>query len=492
MDELVRKIYQTIRRERLFAPRTVVALGVSGGADSVALLRALHELADPLALRLTVAHFNHGWRGAESDADEAFVAGLAARLGLPFRAGRAAAVAGANREAEARQARYDFLFSAAADAARETPPGGGEPSPAAVAVAHHADDQAETLLINLLRGAGPDGLSGMAAAGPGPGKPAPGRPALRLVRPLLEITRAELRDYLGRLGQDFREDSSNQDPNFLRNRIRHELLPLLATFNPAIARTLGRTAEVMREEAEALSAFAKEWRDGRGRGGARLDLRGYPDLPAGLRRRVLREALRRLDPGLARIARDHVAALDRLALSPDHGRLDLPGITAVKTYDDLSLTAAEAGPAVVGRSESSGEELPLARPGGLTWAGPRGPVVIRAELTDDATVSDPFAAALLDPAAIRGPLHVRSRRPGDRYAPAGMSGRRRLKDVFNELRVPPADRDRWPLVEDEGKIVWVPGMRSAKKPDPGSGQKVIKITITPALMPRGDAREEKI
>lgn len=207
-------------------------VAVSGGADSVALLRALVEVGTG---HLTVAHFDHGLRGAESDADAAFVRELADRLGLPFRLGRGELTADApGLEAAARRQRYDWLAGVAAEV------GAGW-----VSTGHTADDQAETVLHRLIRGTGLHGLRGME-----PGKPLP--------RPLLAHTRADLLAYLVSLHQPYRDDSSNADPRFTRNRIRHELLPLLRTFNPDVARALNRLAEQAAEAQEVIAERAAD------------------------------------------------------------------------------------------------------------------------------------------------------------------------------------------------------------------------------------------
>jgi tRNA(Ile)-lysidine synthase len=201
-------------------------VAVSGGADSVALLRILAGWAQPLV----IAHLNHRLRGDDSDADEAFVGALAESLGLACRSiaidvAEAARQRGDNLEETARQRRYEFLASVASETAA-----------AWVATGHTADDQAETVLHRLVRGAGIQGLRGIA-------RDRELRPGLRLIRPLLAVTRADVVTYLREIGQPWREDLSNRDPAFTRNRIRHELLPLLRTFNPAIVDVLGRLAE---------------------------------------------------------------------------------------------------------------------------------------------------------------------------------------------------------------------------------------------------------
>ncbi len=233
MSRVVAEVEAFLERH---APAGGAVVAVSGGADSVALLRAM---LDAGATGVTVAHFNHRLRGAESDADEAFVRGLAATLGVPFRLGSAdvTAVADAGREnleAAARRLRYGWL----ADVARETEAGW-------VATGHTADDQAETVLHRIIRGTGLQGLRGIAAArelGVG----------VWLYRPLLAVTRADVLDYLRELGQPFREDATNADLGLTRNRIRHELLPLLKSFNPEVVAALGRLAG----QAEEASGFA--------------------------------------------------------------------------------------------------------------------------------------------------------------------------------------------------------------------------------------------
>ncbi|MBX9581350.1 MAG: tRNA lysidine(34) synthetase TilS [Gemmataceae bacterium] len=217
-------------------------VAVSGGADSVALLRAFHQ---PGGRPLTVAHFDHGLRGAESDADAAFVAELAARLGLPFRFGRGDLRADEpGLEAAARRQRYDWLAGVVAEAGASW-----------VATGHTADDQAETVLHRLLRGTGLHGLRGMEACR----RRVVAGVSFLLLRPLLAVTRADVLDYLASLKQPYREDASNADPRFTRNRIRHELLPLLRTFNPDVAAALNRLAEQAAEAHDAMAGLARDF-----------------------------------------------------------------------------------------------------------------------------------------------------------------------------------------------------------------------------------------
>ncbi|QEG28829.1 tRNA(Ile)-lysidine synthase [Gemmata obscuriglobus] len=271
---------RVLREARRFAAGRAGAgiVGVSGGADSVALLRALRS-AD---VTLVVAHVNHRLRGAESDGDEAFVRELCAGLGLECRvlsADVAALAAGDNLESTARRVRYEFFARVA-----------GAVGAGWVATAHTADDQAETVLHRLIRGTGIQGLRGIAAERPNdafPGVKDGGRP---LVRPLLAVTRADVVTYLNELGQPFRTDSSNADPKFTRNRVRHELLPLLRTFNPEIVGALAHLAEHANEAHDIVIAAA-------------ADLLSRAERPPAAGTLILDAAtLRSASPGLARAA----------------------------------------------------------------------------------------------------------------------------------------------------------------------------------------------
>ncbi len=255
MEDLQPQFRDYIRRHGLLAAGEMIVVGVSGGPDSLCLLHLLRRLAPELALRLHVAHLNHGLRGPEADEDAEFVAELAACWGLPVTIGRAdvaalAAQPGRSLEEAARLVRYAFLAEVA-DATGAT----------TIAVGHNADDQAETVLMHFLRGSGVAGLRGMLPRAPLSdyrlGEPAapriPASPRL-LVRPLLAIPRADIEAYCAAHSLAPRFDRSNEDTTFYRNRLRHELLPLLATYNPAIGETLARTAAVLAGDHEIVQA----------------------------------------------------------------------------------------------------------------------------------------------------------------------------------------------------------------------------------------------
>lgn len=422
--------------------RVLVAL--SGGPDSVALLHILRTLEARGELVVAgAAHFNHQLRGAEADADESFCRDLAAGTGIPFLAGRADVAArvresGRSLEDAARQARYEFLNEAADSAGAD-----------AIAVGHSLDDQAETFLLRLIRGAGPAGLAGI--------RPRAGR----VVRPLLDISRVELRQYAAEHGLGFRDDSSNADVRIPRNRVRLELLPQLSQFSPAIAATLAREAALAREDEEFLDRLAIESAASIvlvESGNVTVDVAGLTALPPALASRVTRKAVAAAAPGRF-IGFQHIDDLLELARSGAEGAaVALPGVTAVRR-----------GPRIVfgivsDRPFSNSFRFPLSIPGEVAvpgWA------LSAARIEEPEEVTPPPArgnTAVVAAAPLRGPLAVRSRRPGDVFRPLGMHGRgRKLQDFLVDRKIARADRDSLPLVVDQDdRIVWVVGQSVAE------------------------------
>jgi tRNA(Ile)-lysidine synthase len=463
-----------IREERMLEPGARVVVGFSGGRDSSALVGALVRLGGTWELKLTLAHLNHGLRGAESDADERFVREKAKALDLPLIVEKIEGHPESNLEEWARQKRYEFLAEAADRA------GAGR-----IAVGHHADDAAETMLINLIRGAGPEGLSGIA--------PVRELDSLRglkyIVRPLIRLSRRDLPPDL-----EFREDSSNRDPGFLRNRIRHELIPLLESMNPDVRGALYRASEISRRDSEMIRGEALALMDlaeTLEAGALRLPVAPLRGAPRALRMAAYRELIRKVKGDLRRIAMVHLEDVDALVTAgPAHGSLDLPGIIISKEYDSLCVMPFEKADVPAGAAEARAQNGPrresgdtaLPVPCSVRWEGPGGRIYMIAVEEAERPEGEPdqYSEAWLDPGKVRLPLKVRSRRPGDRYRPSGMKGHRKLKDVMNQLRVPPRERDHWPLIADQEQIVWVPGLRPAQKAKPGSS-KVLKVSIEPLL-----------
>ncbi|HET97271.1 MAG TPA: tRNA lysidine(34) synthetase TilS [Desulfurivibrio alkaliphilus] len=299
MHPLEKKVGREIERHRLIGAGELVLVGVSAGPDSMALLHALQRLSMVGGFRLAAAYVDHGLRPAETGTERELVAATAGRLEIPWRSGTVAVRDYARREGlslehAARDLRYRFLAASAAQLGADC-----------LAVAHTADDQAEELLLRLLRGTARKGLAGMdilRRGGRQEGEPETARGALKIIRPLLAVTKAEVLAYLAERGIPSAEDSSNRDLRFLRNRVRLELLPWLEErFNPNVRETLRRTAAVLRDEEELLEHLADEaYRQalvfprpaGRGRlDELRLDLVVFNDQPIALRRRLLEKAL---------------------------------------------------------------------------------------------------------------------------------------------------------------------------------------------------------
>jgi tRNA(Ile)-lysidine synthase len=415
-------------------PGDGLLVAVSGGVDSVVLLHLLQGLAPGAGLRLVAAHLDHGLRGAESAADAAFVVALCARLNVPLLAARRTVHRrpGESLQAAARRVRYRFLRAAARRSGAR-----------AVATAHHADDLAETVLMRLLAGAGSAGLAAMA-------RPRPG-----LLRPLLDHPKGDLIAYAKARSLTFREDGSNRDPKYARNRLRTEVLPALAAVQPNVVAALGREARLLADEADFIARAAAEAMKAIARGGA-------PGLPAGATA-LARAGLAALHPAVARrLVADLVARLPGrrgtaaveavldLARGPSGRVADLGGgVRAEARYGLLVLAPARAEP------DRDAGPVTLRVPGltPVPWAGLSIEAAYRA--ADGAK-----GWIYVDPKAVTLPLVARPRRAGDRFRPAGMGGRSRsLKRLLIDRKVPRDARDRSCLVVAPEGIVWVVGLR---------------------------------
>jgi tRNA(Ile)-lysidine synthase len=445
---LQQRVRRSIERDALIPVGSAVLAAVSGGSDSVALLRLLLELAPGCGFTVAgVGHVNHGLRGKASEGDEAFCRRLAVRLGLPIEVQRrdVAALARARRtsiEAAAREARYEALAEMAARLGADL-----------IATGHTRDDQAETFLLRLLRGAGSSGLSGI--------RPLRGA----VVRPLLETRRQELRQYVKSIAQPFRDDASNRDTAIPRNWVRHRLLPLLARrLNGDIVEVLARQAGVLRDESALLDQMAddaarKVAAPGR-RGALELDGPALLALPPAVARRIVRQALGRMADGQF-LGASHVEAVLELAAGErPRGAADLPG---------ARVERIGAGVVLYSRGRASVRALgayryALAVPGLLDLPECGCAIAARRRQRRSGqraalqVVSGDRDMAVIDAAAARGGLAVRGRRPGDWIRPLGMRGRKKLQDVLVDRKVPRAERDRVPLVVDaDDQVLWVAG-----------------------------------
>ncbi len=421
------QVQSALERHAMARRGELVLVAVSGGADSVALLHALWQLRGRLGLQLAVAHLNHGIRGAAAAADAAFVRRLAKRLALPFVAERVAVpqqarVTGISLEMAARAARYAFFQRAAAQLGA-----------AAVAVAHNADDQAETILLRIARGTGPDGLAGMSRVSQ--------RDGLKIIRPLLGVTRAGIVAYLKQHRLRWREDASNRDPQHLRNRVRHEILPLLERcLNPQIRTALLRMAEVMRDENERNDSVALAMVLV-----GHLSVKQLLGLGRAMQRRILRQWLFAGQVEADRVSFDMIESILPL-LADQRGTkfLDLGGgWKVVRRYNDLTLERSPDAAAPLWK-------LDVTQHRGILKERPTMPGQLP-------------ACATLGAWAVGGaPLVVRAAQPGDRMAPLGMEGTKKLQDIFTDAKVPRDQRASIPVVECKGQIVWLPGYRIAR------------------------------
>lgn len=450
---VARKVQQSIRSNELFGEQDVVLVACSGGPDSVALLALLRAIEKPP--RLVVAHVDHGLR-PESSREADFVRGLAERLGLEFVQRRLdlAAVTGAGDEASentAREARLAALEELAEGVGAQW-----------IALGHTANDQLETVLMRLCRGAGTTGLAAMA--------PRRGR----FVRPLLEVTREEVCAVIAGGGWSVLEDPTNRSDRYFRNRVRHHVIPLLLRENPRLVETAARSTRVLRGELEVLAHYEElEWeRLARADPlGPAVDMAGLTALPRGMASRLVRRLWQRARDRFLWSAPAELGAaqvsdiLERLE-GKTVQRLELPGgVSAVLQYDVLVFA-----PTV--RLKDPGD-VELAVPGPGAYSLPQLGVSLEVgstEVLDGQGEGDLLDFALPEPSVqAPWPLVVRNLRPGDRIRAA--AGRRKLSDLLIDHRVPRYRRRRLPLVVLAGEIVWIPGVwmdGSRRAPEGGS------------------------
>jgi tRNA(Ile)-lysidine synthase len=450
-QRLERRVLRYVQRHGLFSDGQQVLLAVSGGPDSTALLAILAHLSasGALGLGLTVAHFDHGLRRrSERQAERAAVSELATRLGLPLVVGEGDVRAHArrrrlSREEAARELRYRFLAEEAESLGIGT-----------VATGHTADDQAETVLLHLIRGSGLAGLAGMR---PGSSWPFGGHQGLLLARPLLDVIRQETERYCREEGLTPCLDVTNLLLEPLRNRVRHELIPLLRRYNPKIEAALLRLASA----AAADAAYLEETAGGiwsalatREEGSVSLPRREVSTLSLALQRRLLQAAGRHLLGADRQIEAVHVQAMLETLAKRGGGRLSRPGgLSFLVDRESVRLSfctgeAVEAKPIL---------ETPLNIPGRTVV----GDWTVQAEVlpAGRAEVGGDPNQALLDAEAVGEALVVRSRRRGDRFRPLGLGGEKKLQDHLVDAKVPRHQRDAVPLVCAPWGIAWVVGHR---------------------------------
>lgn len=448
MQVLLESVAQSLERCGLLPADRRILVAVSGGLDSMVLLHLLHFLAPKLGLQLVIAHAHHQLRPRASDADEAMVRRVAETLGWPVvseRLGvrRRSEEAGESLEMSARFLRHDFLARTAAHRGICT-----------VALAHHADDQAELILLRLLRGTGGEGLGGMSWW-----DPSPSNPKIQLIRPLLDLTKEQLRNCARTAGLPFREDRSNRDRRILRNRIRLQLLPELEReYAPAIRNLLRRTAAIVGAEAEFVAQAAARWIKSRRR-------EPFDNLHPAMQRALLRLQLRRLG---------HEPGYDRIEFLRESERVQelAPGIRVARRPDGI-LKRVGSGPLPPFRGE--GREICLEASGGLIAAGglriEYAYRTIHRKWPDFSPGRECFSASAVGDAVI-----LRHWAPGDRFQPLGMRDPSKLQDLFTNRKIPrERRRDLAVATTRDGEIFWVEGFPPGERFKIGPGVRRILI-----------------
>jgi tRNA(Ile)-lysidine synthase len=509
---LDRQVAAALRRVGLSGNGSLLVLGVSGGSDSSALLYSLHRLQEAHQLRLHVAHLNHNFRGDEADEDARFSEDLANELNLPFtvvkqdptqyRKDRSIS----SFEQLAREMRYVFM-SRVAD----------ELGAAAVAVGHTADDQAETVLQHVLRGSGLHGLQGMKESAPWPWPM--GYPNLRIFRPLLGVTKADTVAYCRELGRDFRDDSGNYLPRFTRNRVRHQLMPLLADeFNPRVREALGRLARTAASDLDFIEGeVSRLWPELATvtEDAVSFDISRLMALHPALQRMVLRRGYSELTGDTRRLRESHLNAM--AALISDGatvGTVELPqGARLHRAYERFLLSReTELACPLPNLQGEHPLQLPLEGGPEVAVSIDGWRVTMRAETSsgggdghrdlwnqpEESEQSDQSGhpmelpgesesgvvwSAWLDRESLGGELSLRTRRPGDRFQPLGMSREKKLQDFFTDAKVPRTWRDRVPLLVSERGIAWIAGHRiadwAALKTEESASRPVVWVELKP-------------
>ncbi len=449
---LAEKVYAFTDKNRLFPTPATVVVGVSGGADSMALLHVLHTWRRD-GLRVIAVHIHHGLRGEEADRDEALVRAYCAENGIDYVCERAdvsalAAEWNVGTEEAGRRVRYDVFERVCCEKSADV-----------IATAHNADDVAETVLMHILRGSGVGGLCGI--------------PAKRghIVRPMLDCTRAEIEAYCAENGVPFIIDSTNVDPTYTRNRVRHQLLPLLREINPSVDAALRRLRASAAQDESFFFDLAERTLFEARRADGTVDRALFLQQPLSVRVRLWKSLL--TECGCGTYTERHIDALEE-ALSANRGTVYLPDGCCVRvSADRVKAFADRSAPRSLCMAVDS---LPLRfilndREHVLQSA-------TREEINSLQNVHKLFFKYAVDCDKIQGSLTVRCRQDGDRFHPAGRRVGKTLKSLFQELRVPTYDRDTYPLLCDEVGIVLMPGVACDDRVRPDDGTKHFLVWLT--------------
>ncbi|MFO8112427.1 MAG: tRNA lysidine(34) synthetase TilS [Desulfosalsimonadaceae bacterium] len=452
---LVRNAGLAIRENEMLAFGDRVLVGVSGGPDSVALLHVLLELGRESRYQIGVAHVDHGLREKASKRDAAFVEDLAKKRNVPYYIKRIDLAAarkktGGNLEEAGRDARYRFFHETADRYGFDR-----------IAVGHHLEDNAELILMNIIRGSGPTGMSGIA--------PVRGR----IVRPLLHCRRSDIQLYLNAKKIPYVHDESNDNTRFHRNHIRHCLIPALEQYNPSVVENLHRLGQITGLESRWIDEWIAPVFDAaileRSNGRLVLDVEKTGGLHAALKRRMIRNALLAVKGNLRRIGYAHIDAVIGLLEKPaPSGRLDLPDRVRVTRCNASLVFTAEnqslRSPALAGRASVFSEyeywvteKEAVSGRIDIPEAGVH--MVLTRMAAEDMDVLPSGNTAALDWDRLVFPLSIRNMRPGERFMPLGMRRTQKLKNFFINNKIPAYKRGRIPLLQSGTQVAWIAGLR---------------------------------
>jgi len=478
MREFLKNIEHTINRHEMLSGGEMVLVAFSGGPDSVCLLDVLQKLQKKYSIRLGVAHFNHRLRGEASEKDAEFAEQVAGRNKLMFISSSAdvAAYAKENKltvEDAGRKLRYEFFFRSSLSIGATK-----------IALGHTADDQAETILMRLIRGAGPEGLAGIP-----PARTADERGNVRIIRPLIYTWRNDLIQYVQKQKLEYRTDVSNEEPEYFRNKVRLELLPLLMReYNAQIKRRLAATASALSIENDFLSSetrlLAGEVLLERKREWVLFDAKMLSRFHPALRARVFAHLVKLARPAPPMLEAFHYAAADALFLAG--GRMNLPGDMFLELNEEVGVVASPKA-----LSAPIKGSFPI-RLSGRQYSKELNILVKTSVLPK---ISSPArlirqcsrTRQYFDLKAVRAPLEIRVKKPGDIFWPLGMDGSKKLKDFFIDRKIPRFIRNQIPLLLSEGRIMWVMGYAIDKrfklKPNSKSALRVDYEKPAPGTVP---------
>lgn len=440
---MIKKVLNTIEKYHLLQKGDTVVVALSGGADSCALLWCLVQLSNQYRLKLLTAHFNHRLRQEQSDEDEVFCRGLAQKFGVDFLTQKMSdplVPRGVSPEDYFRRERYRFLDCVAADCGANK-----------IALGHHLQDQAETVLLNILRGSGLDGLKGFLPIRDG-----------KYIRPLIEVTRPDITATLQEAGIDFREDTSNSSPVYLRNRLRGELIPLLQKkYNPGIEQNLARMAQIVRRDDEWIGghvdAILKSPRIQYRENQVTFSAEYFKSLHEALRFRLVKALLENLLPEGGGFSFSHFQAVVDLATNSPTGKIiTLPHrLRAQKEYDFVILDRKA-------QERAADYEYPLTVPGTVDVKERNIQLCIKRGVPEDVNFNS-VDRVFFDEDKIKKPLLIRNRRKGDWFEPLGTKGSQKIKKLFIDRKVPKGKRENIVLIADDVSIIWIENMHISER-----------------------------